>query len=198
MRSICTAIVIVVAVLVLGAGSVSATSLYTTSGHAALVSVGATANATATLPVVGTSATGVAIESCPHANLRLAVSASSGPRVVFSVVGSLFSSCLPYALSGTFAPPWKITVAGTGTVLGPSTRFAATIDSFAVDFSDFDGSFTASPLANGVTATQPTAGTAPICIDFAAAGPINGPVTGLTVDARFCLTGAPATAWSLT
>jgi hypothetical protein len=91
---------------------------------------------------------------------------------------------------GTHAPPWRLTVSGTGAVIGASTRYAATLHNLAFDLA---GGLYTGRFETGVTATQPTIGTSPICFDFAGAGTLAGPLTGAgTVDTRYCLTGAAA------
>jgi hypothetical protein len=188
---------IVIAVLAVGVTDASATTLFTTSSHTTGVSLGATVDLTATQSFAATFSSGTVAESCSDVKLHATISENSGFRVTFSVFGSSFSGCNPYALAGTFPQPWRITVSGTGAVLGTSTRFVAAIDDMRVDFTDLSGAFSLSS-STGVTATQPTVGAAPICIDLSSVGPVTGPVAGLTLDGRFCPTGAPASTWSLT
>jgi hypothetical protein len=165
-------------------------TLFTTTAHTARVSVGTGADATSAGPFNFTSGTSL-IMSCSHSGLQLAVSENSDLRTTFTVTRSSFSSCAPFSpWVGTHQPRWRLTVSGTGVVIGAFTRYSATLHNLAFDLA---GGLYTGRLETGVTATQSTVGTSPICFDFNGAGTVSGPLTGDgRVDTEYCLTGAAA------
>jgi hypothetical protein len=188
--------VLAAAVLGIGASGASAATLFTNTAHTTRVSVGTTATATSEGNIDRTSGATL-LNRCPHSSLHLVVEENSDTRVSIGVVASTFSACTGIgAVTGVHTPPWTLTITGTGTMIGGSTAYAATVH--RVTFNIVGGLY-AGNLETGVTATQPTAATSPICVDLNAAGTVSGPLTGDgRIDGKYCLTSGAASAFSLT
>jgi hypothetical protein len=190
----------VLAVALLGAGvsSASAATLFTTSAHTTRVTVGATASATATTNIRLTSGTsGSTVNNCNNSALSLALRQNNDTKVIGAITAGSFSNCAPFATVATFSgtsSQWTLTVSGNSTTSGTRTQWAASVDSVSVDFANgnYRGNF------GNVTAYQPTATGAPLCLEFASSGSLVGPLTGDgRVDGTYCFDGASA-AYSLT
>jgi hypothetical protein len=191
----------------IGADSASAVTLFNTTGHGALVSLGMTADATSATPVDITAVFGgVGLNRCFHSSLNLKV-ADNGQfteRVAITVTSSTFGPGCVGGLgqpTGTHVPPWKLTITGNSTMIGTQTAWAGTVDNAAIDFNAAGRSYTGN-LETGVTVTQPTVATSPICFDFRTAGTLLSATTGaVRIDGSYCITGSgllgPA-GWSLT
>ena len=187
------ALLLAAAVLAVDASGASAATLFTTAAHTTRVTVGTTAPATLANGLVITSAS-TPIYTCLHSTLHLTVAQNNDAPLVGSVVGGSLSPC-NVPMTGNFATPWRLTIAGTSTMVGGFTRWNAAIDN--VSFNILSGTHSGN-LTTGVTATQPTAAAAPICISLVAAGAVAGPLTGDgRFDATYCLSGTSA-AFSLT
>jgi hypothetical protein len=174
----------------IGASGASAATLFTSTAHTTRVSVGTVADATSVAPIDLTSGSSL-INRCQHSTLQLRLEENSDTRVSIGVTGSSFSSCSPFAsVIGTHSPPWTLTISGTGRVIGSFTDYSATADRVAFDLA---GGLYTGNLTTGVTITQPTATTSPICVDLNAAASVAGPLTGDgRIDGKYCLTGAAA------
>ena len=182
------------AVLAVGASGASGATLFTSAAHTTRVTVGATATATLTSPVLDWTFASVRFNACTHSTLHFSLAQNNHTAVVANVVSGAFGPCVS-PITGNFATPWKLTVTGTGTMVGAFTRWSAAIDSFS--FNQLGGSYSGN-LTTGVTATQPTTAAAPICIHLANAAGFSGPLTGDgRIDASYCFSGTSA-AFSLT
>ena len=172
-----------------GAGGASAATLFTSTAHTTRVTVGATAVATSVAPFDLTSG-GTLILRCPHSTLHLVLAENSDNRVDLSVTGSAIFGCVGLgAVTGTHVPPWTLTITGTGTMVGGFMSYAATMHRFAFDI--LGGQYAGN--LEGVTVTQPTVATSPICVDLNNAGSVAGPLVGDgRIDGKYCLTGAAA------
>ena len=156
--------VVFAAAFAMSAGGASAATLFTGADHLHRVLTDTTINATSAGPFILTAAPGTLANSCLHSTLHLKVSENDMEAGVgLTVLGGTFSNC-NRGTTGTF--DWKITITGTGTVMGPSTAYRATVDALSLDVAEL-GLFRGN-LTTGVTATQPTVGTAPVCIHLAA------------------------------
>jgi hypothetical protein len=177
--------VLAAAALGIGAGGASAATLFTTTAHSARVTVGATATATSTTPIPLTSGA-TRINTCTHSQLNLTLTANNDTAgVQANVTGGSFSPCNS-PVTGNFATPWKLTISGTATISGGFSRYAAAVDN--VSFNLLGGVY-AGNLTTGITATQPTAAAAPLCLHMNAAGSVSGPLTGDgRIDGTYCLT----------
>ena len=188
---------LVTAVLAIGASGASAATLFTNAGHATRVTVGATASATSTTPLLLTSGA-TRMNTCTHSSLQLVISQNNDTAVVGTVVGGTFNPC-GATMTGAFFMPWRLTMTGAGVMSGGFTRWSAAINN--VSFTVFGGLYTGN-VTTGITATQPTTpstiGASPICVHMTAAGSVSGPLTGDgRLDGSFCLSGTSA-AFSLT
>jgi hypothetical protein len=193
--------VLAAAVLGVGAASASAVTLFSTTAHTVRVSNGAVGDATSVAPLDFTTTAGVLIQRCTHSNLALVVrdnGAASGV-VAMTVTGIAIAPGCVGTLgqpSGTHFPPWVFTVTGHSTMIGTQTDWVGTLHNIALDTPTL-GLYTGN-LTTGVTFTQPTVATSPICIDFNAAGTLRSQFAApMLIDAKYCLTGASA-GWSLT
>ena len=181
------------ATLAISASGASAATLFTSAAHTTRVTVGATASATLTTPLTITSGA-VGFITCTHSTLHLSVSQNTDAAVVGTVVAASLSPCTS-PITANVVTPWKLTITGTSTMVGAFTRWNAAIDN--VSFNLLGGLYTGN-LTTGVTATQPTAAGAPICIHMAVAGSVSGPLLGDgRFDGTYCLSGSSA-AFSLT
>jgi hypothetical protein len=181
------------AVAGIGASGASAATLWTTTAHTTRVAVGATGDAINSGPIVLTS-NGSAINSCSASTLHLVVDENTDTRVSITVTAGTVTGCTNFPVTPTFSPSWKVTVTGASSVVGANTVFASTVHNVAFDLVGV-GLFSGN-LETGVTATQVTAGTAPICLTLTSAAGLSGPAPG-TIDGRYCFEGASA-AWSAT
>jgi hypothetical protein len=180
-------------VLGFGVGGASAATLFTNGGHGTTVAVGATASATATSPVVLTSATSQ-LNVCNTSTLNLTLAQNSGGTVVGTITSGTFASCNPLPATGLFSPAWKLTVSGSPTTSGGVTSWAASVAS--VGFSLGGGTYTGN-LTTGVTARQTGAGGA-VSLNFNDAGTLSGPLTtNGRIDANYSFEGGAST-YSLT
>jgi hypothetical protein len=187
------------AALAIGVSNASAATLFTTTAHSTRVTVGATADATSQGPIILTSG-GSEVNRCTHSSLGLRLDENSHARVSITVTSSTFTNCsgLGGQATGTHTVPWQLTITGNGAPSGSQTRWAATVHRVAFDFALIASGVFTGNLETGVTATQPTVGTSPICVDLNAAGTVAGPgIANGSIDGRYCLTGAGA-AFSLT
>jgi hypothetical protein len=182
----------------LTANTASAATLFTSPAHATRVSVGTAASISTTSWRWTSGTSGSTFEACSGSTLNLNVAQNNDAKLILAVSGGTFSGCSPFpavtpTVSGT-SSPWTFTVSGTGTVSGTRTQWAASLDSMSIDFGNgnYRGNFAA------LTAWQPTASPSPVCIEFASAGSLVGPLTGDgRLDTTYCFEG-PAAAWSLT
>ena len=183
-----------IAAIVLGIGvsGASAATLFTTSAHATRVAVGASWDTTGT--VVFTAPPGTPFLRC-HAVLRGTVGANNMTTGVALAVTSGTFGCEERGVAPTTFP-WTVTVLGNGAASGGNLAYKATLDRISFDI-DGIGLF-AGNLTSGLTALQPTAGTAPISIQIAGAGGWStAPIPTMQIDTIFPLTGTAAS-WSLT
>jgi hypothetical protein len=186
--------------LAIGVSSASAATLFTTNNHASTrVTIGATATATSEGNFDFVTSGGAVQNRCTHMTLHTRVTENTVARSTLEVYGSIIGVCEPSPFTTTFAPSWKLTVTGAGTSSGGTTRFASALDNVQFDLAGIPGVFTGN-LTTGLTTTQATATTNGICVAAAGAGSITNDVLGVTVsiNARFCLTTAPSSLWSLT
>jgi hypothetical protein len=182
----------------LTADTASAATLFTSTGHTSRVSVGSTGSISTTSVRLTSGTSGSTVEACSNSTLNLTVVQNNDTRVVLAVHSGSFTTCSPFptiqpTFSGT-STPWTFTVAGTGTVSGTRTQWATSLDGMSYDFGggNYRGNF-----AN-LTAWQRTASPSPVCIEFASAGSIVGPLTGDgRLDTTYCFEGGAA-GWSLT
>jgi hypothetical protein len=201
LRMLPLAPVLAVAALGLTANAASAATLFTTTAHTARVSVGTAASISTTSWRLTSGTSGATVEACSAATFSLTVAQNNDNKIIAAVGHAgptTFSGCAPYpSLTSTFSgtsSTWTFTINGNGTVSGTRTQWTAALHNFSYDFGggNYRGNF-----AN-LTAWQPTASPSPVCIEFASAGSIVGPLTGDgRVDATFCFEGSAA-AWSLT
>lgn len=181
------------AALAIGASGASAATLFTTTAHTTRVTVGATATATSTTPIVLTSGA-TKINTCTHSTLHLVLVQNNDVEVVGNVVAGSFTPCLN-PVTGNFTTPWGLTVSGTGTMDGAFTRWNARVNN--VSFNLLGGTYTGN-LTTGITVTQPTVATSPLCLHAANAGFVTGPLTGDgRIDGTYCFSGTAAS-FSLT
>jgi hypothetical protein len=180
-------------VLGVGVGSASAVTLWTTVAHVTRVVVSATGDAINSGPIVLTSG-GSVINSCSASTLHLVVDENIDTRVSITVTAGTISGCTNFPVTPTFSPAWKVTVTGGSALVGANTVFTSTVHTVAFDLVGV-GLFSGN-LETGVTATQVTSGTAPICLTLSGAAGLTGPAVS-TIDGRYCFEGASA-AWSLT
>jgi hypothetical protein len=158
------------------------------------VAVGTTATLTTDATGFTYTSETATVDRCTHSQLGLVVTQNTDAGVVAAINTGIASGCnLPWV--DTTSTPWTLTVSGTGTASGTSTSWLSTIDGFTIDvLNGRDGG----RITTGLTARQPTAAGAPICITAAAAGTFTGPLTSDGhFDANYCFTGTAA-AWSLT
>jgi hypothetical protein len=182
----------------LTANAASAATLFTTTAHTTRVSVGTAASVSTTSWRLTSGTTGSTTQTCGASTLNLTVAQNNDNKILAVISGALFTSCAPFpSIIPTFAgtsTTWTLTVSGTGTVSGARTQWPAALHNLSYDFGNgnYRGSF-----AN-LTAWQPTAPPSPVCIEFASAGSIVGPLTGDgRIDSTYCFEGGAA-AWSLT
>jgi hypothetical protein len=180
------------------ANAASAATLFTTTAHTTRVSLGTAASISTTSWRLTSGTSGSTTQTCGASTLNLAVAQNNDNKIIGVVSGASFTTCAPFStLTPTFtgtSSTWTFTVSGTGTVSGSRTQWPAALHNFSYDFGNgnYRGNF-----AN-LTAWQPTASPSPICIEFASAGSIVGPLTGDgRVDSTYCFEGGAA-AWSLT
>ena len=188
--------VLAAAALAIGASGASAATLFTTTGHTARVAAGSLADATSVTPIDLTSS-GMLADRCTHSSLGLSVSGNTATSpAVLTVTSSTFApGCVGAGQPvGTHNPVWRLTVLGTGTMIGTQTAWNASVDNLVFDLPAPFGQFSGN-LTTGVTVTQPTVATSPLCVDLNNAGEAFGLVAG-TIDGRYCLTGTAA-GWSL-
>jgi hypothetical protein len=183
-----------VVVLGVGASGASAATLWTTAAHTTRVAVGATGDAINSGAIVMTANGTNVVNSCNASTLHLVVGENTDTRVSITATGGTITSCTNFPLTPTFSPAWKVTVTGSSAVIGANTVFTSTVHNFAFDLVGV-GLF-AGNLETGVTATQVTFGTAPICLTLSSVTGLIGPAE-VTLDGRYCFEGAAA-AWSLT
>ena len=178
------------AALAIGASGASAATLFTSTAHTTRVAVGTTAVATSVGNIDLTSG-GALLNRCPHSVLHLVLAENSDTRVNVSVTGSAFFACSGLgAVTGTHVPPWQLTITGNGTMVGGFTAYAAT--AHRVTFDILGGRYSGN-LETGLTITQPTVATSPICVDVNNAGSVSGPLTGDgRIDGKYCLSGTAA------
>jgi hypothetical protein len=190
-------------VLALGAGSTaSAATLFSNTSHVARLAASTPADATSAGPVTFTDPVGNPIGRCTHSSLELVVDGNTNDTnnaVSLTVASSTFAAGCTGPIGqpvGTHTARWRITLLGTATPSGSFTRWSGTVHGVELDFPGnllFSGN-----LETGVTLTQPTMGTSPICIDLNNSGVLASPVgLAMSIDAKYCFTGGPA-AWSLT
>ena len=181
------------AVLGIGASGASAATLFTTASHTTRVATGATAVATSTTPIPLTSGA-TRINTCTHSTLHLTLNQNGPSTVIGNIVAGSFSPCVS-PVTGNFATPWRLTVSGAGTMTGGFNSWTTAVDN--VSFNLLGGTYTGN-LTTGITATQPTAAGAPVCLHMNSAGSVAGPLTGDgRIDGTYCLSGTAA-AFSLT
>jgi hypothetical protein len=179
---------LVVATLALGAAAAPAATLFTTAAHTTRVAVGMQLTMTTTAPFDLTAPPGTLAARCTDIALQLTVTENNDTRVSFDETGGSLGGC---TVATTLTVPWKFTVSGSGVVVGANTAFRTTVDTMAFDFAGV-GSYLGN-LTTGVTATQPTTGTAPICVAFANAGGWSIATTASAVlETRFCMIGTSA------
>jgi hypothetical protein len=200
--------VLAAAVLGVGAGSASAATLWTTPAHTSRVAVGQLASVAAFTNVRLTSGTsGSTVENCDQSTLSLNLVQNNDAAVIGAIGGGSFTGCAPFATvtptfsdpSGT-STPWTLTVTGNSTTSGTRTQWRATVDSVNVDFGGGNYRGTLGHASGGnITAWQPTATGAPICLEFNSSGSLIGPLTGDgRIDATYCFEGSKASQFSLT
>jgi len=179
--------------LLSAASSASAATLFTTTGHTARVTVGATAVGTGT-NVDLTSGSSV-INHCAHSALNLTLSQNNDTAVIGNVTGGTFNGCAN-PVTPTFPSVWSLVIRGNGTAqAGENTCWTASVT--AVEFDLLGGKYTGN-LLTGVTACQPTTTGSPLTLKLASAGFVSGPLTGNgRIDGSYVFTGAAA-AYSLT
>jgi hypothetical protein len=183
-------------------------TLYTTAGHTTRVTVGSTARLTGTSTLTLT-VTSSPLNSCETSTLTyLLTSNTDAGGVQGTVTSASFSGCTiggAAITATTTSLPWLLTITGTrlvsgGTVAYPNTR----LNGFAIDFSNsgaLPGSFTsaADSTLQGLYASQPASGSAPVCVNLDRAGDFTfQAVAPATLDGRFCFADGTAATWSLT
>jgi hypothetical protein len=185
----------VTAMLGVGVGGASAATLFTSGAHTTRVTVGATADAVATQPIVLTSGT-TPINVCNNGTLHLVLDQNNDVNgVVATVTAGSVTNCSPAPATVTFATAWRLSIPGASTTVAPNLRWAATVANVAFDLA---GGLYTGTLTTGVTAVQPEATNVPLCLEVADAGELAGPLTSNgRIDTKFCFEGA-ATNWSLT
>jgi len=176
---------------VVSGDSASAATLFTTSAHTTTVSVGAAASATATSPLVLTSATSV-LNTCTSSTLNMTVDQNSGGTVSALITSGSYAVCAPFSMSFTGTSK-KIITGSPITVAGMTFWTQVTVKHWALDL--FNQNYTGD-IVSGVTVSQPHA-SGPMCIRFSDAGTVSGPLTGNgRLDGNYCFTGA-SSGWSL-
>ena len=195
MRSLLLLPALTVAPLALGAAGASAATLFTSTSHTTRVTVGATWDATAAIPLDLTVAPGLVFLSCPSSLSGIVGSNNMTVGVTLEVRRATFL-CSTLATVAT-AFPWTLTIAGSSTVIGANTTYRAAFDRFSFDMDNI-GSFQGD-LSTGVTALQPNSGTSPITVNLANAGDwtAGSAILTLRLDGSYQLTGTAA-GWSLT
>jgi len=197
--SLVLSVLSVCATLALGAGSATAATLYNNAAHFTPVSVGATGSLALTSPYTWTqviTTTGntplhAALNTCTQSTLKVRVGRNDG-TVSGTVVTSAFGGCTPFALVPTL--PWTLVVQGAGTSAPPISHWNAALDNFKFVLG---GATYSGNITTGVTATEPTTGTAPVCIAFKDALSFSGQLwQNVPTDGTYCFEGAAAT-WSL-
>jgi hypothetical protein len=189
-------ITVLAATAIWGVGGASAATLFTSAAHTTRVTVGASGTATSgTLALTsGSSVIGL----CNDASMGFTIAQNSDAGgVIGTVTSASLGACAGGFLSGTptLTVPWRITVTGTGTTSGGNVSWPAALHNFRYDM--LGGTYTGN-LTTGVTAVQPVAGAAPVCLTFTNAGTLAGPLYGAgRLDGQYCFTGTSAS-WSLT
>jgi len=188
------------AVIGVGASSASAATLFTNGMFTTLVAPGTAVSATATSPVVLTSATS-ALMSCSSSALNGTISdnGSSTGRVVGMITSGSVAGCTPFAWQVTFPSAWTLTVLGSGVTAGGFTTYPAQIHNFRFDLNNgpYSGTIDGITLRQGHDTGAGPGPSGASCLQFADAGTITGPLTGNgRFDTNYCFTGVAA-AWRL-
>jgi hypothetical protein len=177
--------------LAIGAGDASAATLFTSGAHSSRVAVGTTFHATSTGGRVTSSPLSPASTCTGVSTLQLDVRENSDTRVSLTVTSGTFSGC-DNATTGTF--DWTITITGNGVVSGANTVYVTTQHDVRFDVAGH-GFFGDTDRVGA--ATQPTVGTAPICLNPPTPGGLLARIPQAFFDFKYCFIGGAA-AWSLT
>ena len=172
----------------------SAATLFTTPAHTTRVTVGAVGSATAT-PLALTSGSAT-IGLCGDARMTFTITQNNDAAVIGNVTNGALSVCSGFlGDTPTFSTPWRLTVTGSAIVSGTRAAWPAALYGFSYDLL---GSYSSGSLTKGVTAAQPVAGTAPICLELVRASFLSGNLYGNgLLDGQYCFIDGAAS-WSLT
>jgi len=178
------------AALGMSASGAAAATLFTTSAHTTPVATGSAFSVAATSPFVLTSATS-ALNTCSSSTLSGTITSNGTTTgtVVGSITSGTLAGCTPFSFQVTFPSAWALTVPGAAETAGDTTTWTnSQLHNFR--FTANNGPY--SGTLAGLRAAE-TKGAGPICIQFADAGTITGPLTGNgRVDTNYCFTGASA------
>jgi len=188
------------AVMGIGASGASAATLYTDGMFNTLVAANTAVSATATSPVVLTSATS-ALNTCTSSTLSGTVTdnGSASGRVTGNITSGSVAGCAPFSAQVTFPSAWQLTVTGTPTTTSGFTVWHAQLHNVRFDLNNgpYSGTLDGFLLRQGHDTTAGPGPAGASCLQLSDTGTLTGPLTGNgRIDTNYCFTGAAAS-WRL-